>query len=237
MTAKIFVVDTDVATVRDIRPVLAREGYQVEYAQPGRDALRRILLEHPDLVILGMGQTDEGWQFCRQLVNLVDQPLLLLLASGDEQARVKGLDLGADDCMVKPVPLLELVARVRALLRRKIPSTGWRQDLFLDEELAVDLGRQEVRFDDQLVALTPTEFRLLACFIQRAGQVLSRDLLLAEVWGPRHQQAEGLVKQHVHHLRKKIERDPSRPRHIVTERGMGYRFQVLDVPQPSLTDF
>jgi two-component system KDP operon response regulator KdpE len=236
VTAKLFYVDSEVAAVRDIQPVLAREGYQVECCLPGRSALRRILIENPDLVILGIGQDDGDWRFCRQLVPFLEQPLLLLLASSEELDQVRGLDMGADDCMVKPVALLELVARIRALLRRNRTAPGLRRrDLFMDGDLVVDLTRKEVRLADRPVSLTPTEYRLLACFVQHTGQVLSRERLLAEVWGPGHADARNLIKQHVHHLRKKIEPDPQRPCHIVTERGLGYRFQVVGSPKPMFT--
>ena len=227
---KVFIVGNDVEIIRELRPILDREGYQVEHCLLDRDAVRRILMEDPDLVILGIDPTDGDWRFCRRLVPLLEQPLFLLLASREELDQVRGLDMGADDCMVKPVLLLELVARVRALLRRNQSAPGLRRDLFMDGDLVVDLTRKEVKLADQPVSLTPTEYRLLACFVQRPGQVLSRDRLLAEVWGPRHKDARGLVKQHVHHLRKKIEPDPGRPRHIVTERGLGYRFQVVGNP-------
>jgi two-component system KDP operon response regulator KdpE len=224
-------VDRDIATAPAVRRVLASEGWQVEYALPGQDTLRRILIEYPDLVVLGIGPEDGDWHFCRKLVIILNQPLLCLLDAGSGLDPIKCLELGADDCIVKPVFFPELVARARALLRRKTPAaTIQDQGLYRDADLFVNLGRKEVRLNDQRLALTPTEFRLLACFVQNAGQVLSSDRLLAEVWGLRQGKDSGLVKQYVHHLRKKIERDPRQPCHIVTERGLGYRFRFRDGP-------
>ena len=208
------------------------EGYRVICAGDGVRGHAMLQQHEPDLVLLDiiMPRMD-GWETCRQLVPFLEQPLLLLLASSEELDQVKGLDMGADDCMVKPVPLLELVARIRALLRRHRTAPGLgRRDLFVDGDLVVDLTRKEVHLADQPVSLTPTEYRLLTCFVRHTGQVLSRERLLTEVWGPGHANAQNLIKQHVHHLRKKIEPDPQRPCHIVTERGLGYRFQVLGRP-------
>ena len=224
MTAKVLLVDHDLGTVRDVQPVLAREGYQVDHDLPGRTAIRRIVIEEPDLLIVGV---DHGsWGFCRQLLTFVDQPVLLLLNSQDKLERVKGLDLGADDCMAKPVHLVELVARVRALLRRDLANGPRRgRSYFVDGDLVVDLSRREVRLAERPVALTPTELRLLACLVQHEGQVLSRERLLQEVWGAGYGGTADLVKQHVHHLRQKLEADPHHPQRIVTRWGEGYLLQ------------
>jgi two-component system KDP operon response regulator KdpE len=226
MSAKVLLVDHDLGSVCDVQPVLAREGYQVDHDVPCRAVIRRIVVDDPDLLIVGV---DPGsWGFCRQLLTFVDQPVLLLLSSQDKMERVKGLDLGADDCMAKPVHLVELVARVRALLRRDRANGSRRErSYFVDGELVVDLSRREVRLADRPVALTPTELRLLSCLAQHVGEVLSHERLLQEVWGPGYGGSANLVKQHVHHLRQKLEADPHHPQRIVTRWGEGYLLQRI----------
>ena len=228
MAANVLLIDDDLATVKEMQPVLAREGYRVDHTLPGMLAIRRILVEQPDLVILGIIGPDDGWQFCRRLLTFLDKPLFLLLAPGEVLGCVKGLELGADDCMTKPVLVVEFVARVRALLRRDASDFSRRQRSFLaDGDLVVDLTRREVRWNDEPVALTSLEFRLLACLVRYEGEVLPQERLLSLVWGPECEDPSGTLKQHIYHLRQKLETDPSRPRRIVTRWGEGYMFQRL----------
>jgi DNA-binding response OmpR family regulator len=156
----------------------------VECVRPGLDAIRRMLLAEPDLAILGVNSPDRDWEFCRRVLVFHDRPLLMLLSSGDKLDRVQGLELGADDCMLKPFLMIELVARVRALLCRDI-THGPRlsQSLFVDGDLTMDRMRREVPLDGYSVRLTVTEFRMLACSVQYAGEVLSPKRLIAQVCG------------------------------------------------------
>jgi two-component system KDP operon response regulator KdpE len=226
--AKVLLVDEDIGTARYVQPVLVQEGYQVDHVLPGRDAIRQLLVEEPDLVILGVGAEEGAWQFCRQLLTFVEQPVLLLLATEDRLDRVKGLDLGADDCMIKPPPLVELIARMRALLRRGTPRARSRQRSFYrDGELMVDFARREVKLGGRPVALTPTEFRLLLCLVQNPDEVLSHEQLLARVWGPDCVESRNILKQHIHNLRQKLEPDPRRPQRIVSRWGEGYLFKRI----------
>jgi DNA-binding response OmpR family regulator len=228
VTAKVLLVDGDPKTVHDIQPVLAQEGYQVDHASPGRDTIRRVLVDEPDLVILGVGEEEGAWRFCRQLLAIVDQPVFLLLAAGSRQDRVRGLDLGADDCMIKPPSLVELIARVRALLRRSTMDFRPRpRSYFMDGDLTVDFARREVRMDGRPLTLTPTEFRLLSYFIRHVGEVLSHEQLLTQVWGPDYAGSRDIVKQHVYHLRQKVESDPHHPRRILSRWSEGYLFQRI----------
>jgi len=228
MTASVLVIDDDVATVEEIQRALAQDGYQVALAQPGVDALRKMLLHEPDLVILGVSGKETDWQFCRRLLTFLEQPLLLLLGTKNRMDRVQGLELGADDCMIKPILDIELVARTRALLRRSMsPISRQKRSLFVDGELVVDLTRKEIRVNDDPIALTPTEFRLLTCFTNNVGEVVSHDRICTYVWGTDCSGSRDMLKPHIHNLRKKLEPDPSHPQRILTRRGEGYLFRRL----------
>ncbi len=226
--AYILLIDDDLETIQGIQPVLAHEGYQVDHALPGPLALRTALLEEPDLVILGIRSHDREWQFFRRLVSVLDCPLFLLLSNASEPDRVKGLDLGADDCMVKPASLVELVARVRVLLRRDNSGLSWRKrSYFVDGDLAVDLTRRLAQLNNEPVALTAIEFRILSCLVACVGAVVPHERLVAQVWGPGYAGSHSFVKQHIHQLRRKLEPDPSHPRRIVTRRGEGYMLRRI----------
>jgi DNA-binding response OmpR family regulator len=228
VTVSILLIDQDTETVEDIEPLLAREGFRVEQTLPSRAAIRQVLVDEPDLVILGLQGEEEEWRFCRQLLTFLDSPLLLLLSSGDRLDHVKGLELGADDCMAKPLLLVEFMARVRALVRRHSPAGSRRQrGYFVDGDLVVDLTRREAWLNGEPLALTRTEFRLLTCFVQHAGETLSHDRLLAQVWGPAHTASAATLKPHICHLRQKLEPDRARPQRLVTRWGEGYLFQRL----------
>jgi two-component system KDP operon response regulator KdpE len=208
VTAKLLVVDTESASIRELWSVLAGEGYQVERALPNRDALRRIVVDDPDLVILGIDQSDENdWYFCQQLTPILDQPLFLLISAEDEIDAARGLDLGADDCMANPWSQTELLARIRALLRRQRAAKPERHDVLQNGDLYIDLTLKRVWIKDKRVRLTPTEYRLLACLARNRGRYLPCERLLAEVWGPGLQNPRALVKQYIYHLRKKLESD------------------------------
>ena len=228
MTASILLIDKDVSVDRKLQPAFAREGYAVEYVLPGLDAIRTMLVDEPDLVILGLGPQEKDWEFCRRLLAFLDRPLLLLLSTGNKLDRVKGLEIGADDCMIKPVLIEEVIARARVLLRRS-PYQYHRskRSYFVDNDLVIDLTRREVWLDEQPVRLTPTEFRFLSCFTEHVGQVVSHDRLVNYVWGPGVAGARDAVKLYVHQLRKKLEPDRDRPQRFVTRRGEGYLFRAL----------
>ena len=228
MTASILLIDKDVAIDKTLQPAFAREGYALEHVMPGLDAIRTMLINEPDLVILGLSSQEKDWEFCRRLLAFLDRPLLLLLSTANKLDRVKGLEVGADDCMIKPVLTEEVIARARVLLRRS-PYLAHRskRSYFVDEGLVVDLTRREVWLDDQPVRLTPTEFRFLSCFTEHVGQVLTHARLVNYVWGPDVVGARDSVKLYVHQLRKKLEPDRDRPQRFVTRRGEGYIFRAL----------
>ena len=228
MSASLLLIDADPSAFNSLRPVLVQEGYRVALAEPGLGAIRRMLTEAPDLVILGVYCQTGDWEFCHRLLAFVDKPLLLLLSTSNPMDQVRGLELGADDCMIRPVSAIEFAARVRALLRRKeLASLRTKRGYFVDDDLVVDLKRQEVWLSGQPLALTPTEFRLLSCFAQHVDEVLTHERLTMQVWGPGYSGARDCIKQYVHQLRKKIEPNPRHPQRIVTRRGEGYLFQAL----------
>jgi len=228
VTASILLIDKDVSVDRKLQPAFAREGYAVEYVLPGLDAIRTMLVDEPDLVILGLGPQEKEWEFCRRLLAFLDRPLLLLLSTGNKLDRVKGLEMGADDCMIKPVLIEEVIARTRVLLRRSpYQAQRSKRSYFVDEDLVVDLTRREVWLKDEPVRLTPTEFRFLSCFTEHVGQVLSHERLVSYVWGPDYTGARDTVKLYVHQLRKRLEPQREGPQRFVTRRGEGYLFRAL----------
>jgi DNA-binding response OmpR family regulator len=225
VTVCILLIDDDESLVGSVLPVLTGEGCSVHHAVPGLDAIRRMLIDEPDLVILGIDPDDGGWRFFRKLLTFLDRPLLLLLSSDDGSDRVKALQLGADDCMAKPVLLGELVARVQALLRRGVSQHSQRlPPSFSDGNLVIDLNRYQVRIGGKPVILTATEFRVLSCLVQHAGEVLPYERLMSQVWGPDHTHSPDNLRTYIYFLRQKLEADPSRPQRIVTWRGQGYMF-------------
>jgi DNA-binding response OmpR family regulator len=217
----------------DLQPFLVREGFCVDHEMLGLDAIRKMLVAEPDLVVLCMADAEQDWQFCRRLLTFLDKPLLLLLPTRDERDRVAALNLGADDCMGKPFLKEELVARIRALLRRNAPSRSSRS-YFVDEGLVVDLTRREVWCNDEPVSLTPTEFRFLTFFTTHEGEVLSHDRLAMYVWGALEKCTRDSIKLYIYQLRRKLEPDPANPQRFITRRGEGYLFQRLGGQVPAL---
>jgi len=226
-------IDNDEAAVQALRPALVEEGFQVAHQRVSLNAIRSLLLDQPDIVVLGITPVEADWQFCRRLLTFLDVPLLLLLSKDNDLDLGRGLELGADDCVRKPIMAAELVARARALLRRSASRPSWRgRSYFVDQGLVVDLTRREVWLDERPVALTPTEFKFLSCLTANVGEVLSHERLMLHVWGSECPGWRDAIKLYIHHLRQKLERDPSRPQRIVTRRGRGYVLQRLAQGEP-----
>jgi two-component system KDP operon response regulator KdpE len=206
---------------------LRRTGFAVRIARDGTEALRELFQCRPDLIVLelllpGM----DGYETCRLVRSICDVPILVLTAVSEEQSVIRSLDVGADQYLVKPVPATELVSRIQVLLRRARPS--WPAPTVRMGDVEVDVERGVVTKRGELVSLTPTEFRLLSALSERAGRVCSHDQLLERVWGPEWADAVHHLRLYVGYLRRKLEDDPSNPRHILSEWGVGYRL-VTDV--------
>jgi two-component system KDP operon response regulator KdpE len=220
------VIDDDPDVVELVRIIFAREGAEVYAAVDGREGVYQVGANRPDLVLMDVLMPElNGWETCRLLKRFSDVPIVFLTALHRERDVVRGLDYGAVDYVTKPFTARVLLARARAALRRPgLGSAGRRKAGFDDGYLSVDVDGHEVRVDGKRVALTATEFRLLACLVEQAGRVLTYEQILERVWGWEYRESIGYVHVHISHLRRKIEWDPARPAYLLTERGVGYRF-------------
>lgn len=223
---KLLIIDDDLTLVNALKLYLSKVGYTVLTAANGIEGLQTLYNERPDLVILDiMMPKMGGWDVCKRIRELSDVPIIMLTARDQEADRVMGLKMGADDYIAKPFSLKELEARLEAVLRRtRLPPPTRGRVLYSDDELTIDSERWEVRRRGELVYLTPTELRLLLVLAENAGRVLTHQQLLEQVWGPEYADETDYTKLFIWRLRQKIEPDPSEPRYIVTERGLGYRF-------------
>ena len=226
---RILVVDDDANVSEVVARYLRREGFEVETVADGRVAVDRALVDPPDLVVLDLMLPGlDGLEVCRRLRALAPVPVIMLTARGDESDRVVGLELGADDYMTKPFSPKELVARVRAVLRRAkgplapAPPTGPR--VYADGDLRVDVAARETRLGDDIVPLTAREFELLVFLMRHPREAFRREELLQHVWGARYGDTS-TITVHVRRLREKIEPDPSTPTRIATVWGVGYRWE------------
>jgi DNA-binding response OmpR family regulator len=222
---RVLVIDDDADIRGLVAELLGRAGLSVEQAEDGRAGLRALHKLPPDLVVLDVSMPNlDGWQTLERIRDLSDVPVLMLTARGDELERVRGLQAGADDYVVKPFGRQELVARVQALLRRATPGTAEVQERYEDGRLSIDFAQRAVTFDDAEVSLTPLEFKLLSVFVRHPRQVLSRDQLLELVWGDTYGVAGDQVKLYVGYLRRKLAPADSSQTPIETVRGFGYRY-------------
>ena len=223
--ATVLVIDDDELVSRTLQRALKLYDYQVMVANSGAEGLQIARRHPPDLFILDIMMPGmDGWTTCRRLREISDVPIIMLTARGMESDVVKGLELGADDYIVKPFGTSELLARIHALLRRADSSSTRRPPIYSDNELTIDFVKRTVTVRDKRVDLTPTEFKLLSTFVQNEGRVLPHRFLLTQVWGPEYSDEVNYLKLYVRYLRQKIEKDPSNPNCILTEWGVGYRF-------------
>jgi len=225
---KVLVVDeeTDVARLISISFSMQQPNWEIITAADGQEGLNAVEREQPALVLLDVGLPDmSGFEVLRQIRLFSDVPVIMLTVHDDELSKVHGLELGADDYVTKPFSHLELMARVRAVLRRTQALPMTQEDPFVSKDLTVDFARREVMRRGELVPLTTTEYRLLYHLVRNAGQVLTHEILLARVWGREYLDEINYLKVYISRLRAKLEDDPRDPQHILTEHGIGYWFR------------
>jgi two-component system KDP operon response regulator KdpE len=233
----ILVVDDETRMINFMRMNLELEGSRVVSATNGKEALERTREDMPDVVLLDIMMPEmDGFETLKRLREFSQVPVLILTARDEEEDRVRGLELGADDYIGKPFSHRELVSRIRAVLRRHYSQPPVPQTLVhIDDRLSIDFARREVLVDGERVNLRPTEYRLLYHLVQNAGYVQTHQMLLTRVWGPEYRDESHYLRLYITYLRQKIEQDPSNPKYILTERGVGYRFvdfeNKTNVPQ------
>jgi len=222
----ILVVDDESRMARFVKMNLDLEGYITLEANTGFQALEKVREYQPDLVLLDVEMPGlDGFETLKRIREIGEMPVIMLTVRSDEDDRIRGLDLGADDYVTKPFSPRELSSRIRAVLRRFEPPTRPEdQIIVIDDRLSFDLQRRDVIVDGERLGLRPTEYRLLDHLIQNAGWVVPHETLLSKVWGHEYANDNHLLRLYITYLRKKIEPDPSDPRYIFTERGLGYRF-------------
>lgn len=225
MSFKILIVDDDQTLIQFLVDYLTGEGFDVISADRGQTALRLFFDERPDIVVLDVMMPGmDGWEVCARIRELADTPVILLTAKTSEADKLRGFRLGVDDYVTKPFSMAELTARVQAVLSRA--KTDDSQPTFLQVgDLQVDLRKREVSILDEVVDLTPTEFRLLAVLAEVAGEAISQDTIISRVWGDNRVKSGSALRRYIWLLRSKIEDDPETPRRLVTVRGFGYRLE------------
>jgi two-component system KDP operon response regulator KdpE len=222
----VLVVDDEPAIRRFLRTSLTAAGHRVVTADDGAATFAAMASEKPDLVILDLGLPDRsGFEVITEIRKHSPVPIIVLSARSDERSKVEALDLGADDYIGKPFGVAELTARIRAALRHAYQAQG-ELPLFVSGDLSVDLVRRQVTRGGQDVKLSPKEFELLRHLVMHAGKVLTHRQLLREVWGPAQAEEVQYLRVFIRGLRQKLEPDPTRPTHILTELGVGYRLQL-----------
>jgi two-component system KDP operon response regulator KdpE len=224
---KLLIIDDDQTLLRALELYLEEHGYQVITAISGKEGLRQLYDTRPDLVILDiMMPRMNGWQVLERIRLMVEVPVILLTARGQEADRVKGLRMGADDYVPKPFSMRELAARVEAVLRRSrwVEELAEEEVIYADDYLVIDAGRAEVRCAGERVGLTATEQQLLFFLAKNQGRLLSSRQILSNVWGFEYTDETAYVRLYIWRLRQKIEPVPDEPRYMCTEHGLGYRF-------------
>lgn len=223
---KILVIDDDYSLCQMIKFSFNRAGAQVFTAHDGREGLHQFYNHRPDLVVLDVRMPDiDGWEACRQIRMLSNVPIIMLTTLDKDEEIIRGLNFGADDFVTKPFSREVLMARVLALLRRAETPVEIGTPSYRDNYLVIDLEKHLVFVLEKPVQLTATEFRLLAFLFQNAGQILTYQTILDRVWGWEYKDSIDYVHVYLSHLRRKLEEDPRNPRYLLTERGIGYRFE------------
>jgi len=233
--ARVLVVDDEPEVRRALRTSLGGRGYDVQLAANAEEALAEFGRHRPDLVLLDLQLPDSsGLEVCEQIREQSDVPIIILSVQGDEPTKVRALDLGADDYVAKPFGMDELLARMRAALRRGGGARPAGEAIIEQGELRIDLERREVIVGGQPAHLRPKEYEMLRYLAANAGKLITHRMLLREVWGAEYEDARPYLHVHVGQLRRKIEPNPAQPIYLLTEPGVGYRFASQDVSAPRL---
>ncbi len=222
---RVLVVDDEAPLRRALATNLRARGYEVDLAESAEVALERAAAHPPDLVVLDLGLPGlDGLDVIDGLRGWTTVPIIVLSARDEEAAKVAALDAGADDYVTKPFGMGELLARLRAALRRAAPTDD--AAVVAVGQLAIDLAAKRVTRAGEVVHLTPTEWNVVEVLVRNAGKLVGQRRLLQEVWGPQYETETNYLRLYLAQIRRKLERDPSRPRHFITEPGMGYRFET-----------
>ncbi len=228
MKEHILLIEDDEALSRMMRLQLEHAGYEVTACQTGTSGLEAARESEPAVVLLDVLLPDmDGWVVCEELKKISDAPIIFSTALGSERDVIRGLELGADDYMIKPFSYKELLARVKAALHRsqRLEPQGVAYE---SRRLSVDLEKRTIKVNGEHVFLTPLEYKLLSVLVEEAGNVVPHETLLRRVWGQQHETRRQYLKLYVWYLRQKVEKDPSNPEIILTERGVGYRLVAAD---------
>jgi len=221
---RVLVVEDDRSLVRALANNLKVRGYKVDVATDGSAAVKRAADKRPDLVIVDLGLPElDGLEVIRSLRGWTEIPIIVLSARGSEDDKIEALDAGADDYVAKPFGMGELLARVRAALRRATPSDD--QAAVETPHFTIDLASKKVWVGGEEVHLTPTEWGMLEMLVRNPGSLVSQTMILREVWGPAYEDETHYLRSYIAQIRRKLEPEPSRPRYFITEAGMGYRFE------------
>jgi DNA-binding response OmpR family regulator len=227
MTDRVLIIDDDEGMVRALRRQFEVEGFRVLAACNGVEGLHILQSQYPSLVLLDLIlPCMSGWELCHRIRECSDVPIIMLTALARNEDKVHGLELGADDYVTKPFHGHELIARVRAVLRRSRNPLHENLTIRIDDHLLLDRARCQAIVEGQRVALSPVEYQLLEYFVDNLGRILTHQSILSQIWGWEYTDERSYLKVYVCNLRKKIERNPRKPEYILTERGLGYRFQV-----------
>ena len=226
MTPRLLIIDDDPTLLRFLKEYFEREGFTVDSAAGGQPALRLFYANRPDLVIVDVMMPGmDGWEVAARVREMADTPVIMLTAKSGEADKLRGFRLGVDDYVTKPFSLAELGARVAAVLSRAAASREKADAVYHAGPITVDMKKREVHLDQALLSLTPTEFRVLACLAERAGEAVSQEDLVERAWGVVRTEGGSALRRYIWFLRKKIEPDPDSPTRLVTVRGFGYRLE------------
>ena len=224
MGERILIIEDDNELAEFISWQLTRAGYETQTTRRCIEGVEKVREWQPDLVILDIMMPDmDGWTACQQIQAISNIPIIFTTALGTEKDIVRGLEMGAEDYLVKPFGPKELIARIRTILRRQRVPSDHHENIYINGALYINLDTREVRVSGQAVELTPIEYKLLTCLAEQEGKVLTHSFLLNQAWGPEHEEERQYLKLYIWYLRQKIEADPTPPKQILTQRGVGYR--------------